>query len=96
MTLTITSARGDARTQSPELTSAKRAAVHVGATCLRDGEIGRVGLEVEAHCFDLTDPMRRPGWAELSAVIAGLPPLPGGSAVTVEPGGAVELSGPPA
>jgi glutamate--cysteine ligase len=96
MTLTITSARGDARTQSPELTSAKRAAVHVGANCLRDGEIGRVGLEVEAHCFDLTDPMRRPGWAELSAVIAGLPPLPGGSAVTVEPGGAVELSGPPA
>ena len=23
------------------------------------------GLEVEAHCFDLADPMRRPGWAEL-------------------------------
>lgn len=96
MTLTITSARGDARTQSPELTSAKSAAVHVGANCLRDGEVGRVGLEVEAHCFDLADPMRRPGWAELSAVIAGLPRLPGGSAVTVEPGGAVELSGPPA
>jgi glutamate--cysteine ligase len=28
-------------------------------------------------------------------VIADVPPLPGGSAITVEPGGAVELSGPP-
>ena len=57
--------------------------------------MGRVGLEVEAHCFDLADPMRRPDWAELSDAIAGVPPLPGGSAITVEPGGAVELSGPP-
>jgi len=39
--------------------------------------------------------MRRPGWAELKDTIAGVPPLPGGSAITVEPGGAVELSGPP-
>ena len=38
---------------------------------------------------------RRPGWDELTTVIAALPPLPGGSVVTVEPGGAVELSGPP-
>ncbi len=57
--------------------------------------MGRVGLEVEAHCFDLADPMRRPAWAELKDAIAGVPPLPGGSAITVEPGGAVELSGPP-
>jgi glutamate--cysteine ligase len=54
-----------------------------------------VGLELEAHCFDLRDPWRRPGWDELSDVIAAVGPLPGGSAVTVEPGGAIELSGPP-
>ena len=36
-----------------------------------------------------------PGWDELTDVIASVPPLPGGSAITVEPGGAVELSGPP-
>jgi glutamate--cysteine ligase len=78
-----------------ELTSAYSAALHIGESCLADGPAGRVGLEVEAHCFDLADPMRRPEWEELKDAIAGVPPLPGGSAITVEPGGAVELSGPP-
>ena len=50
---------------------------------------------MEAHCFDPADPYRRPSWDEITDVIEQLPPLPGGSAVTVEPGGAVELSGPP-
>lgn len=90
MTFTITS-----EVDQAQLTSAAGAALHIGDTCLQDGPVGKVGLEVEAHCYDLADPMRRPTWAELSDVIAGLPPLPGGSAVTVEPGGAVELSGPP-
>ena len=70
-------------------------AAAIAASCLHDGPVGTVGLEVEAHCFDLTDPMRRPGWEELSVLIAAAPALPGGSAFTVEPGGAVELSGPP-
>lgn len=78
------------------LTGSSDAGAHVAQRCLADSPAGRVGLELEAHCFDLGDPLRRPGWDELSAVIAGLPPLPGGSAVSVEPGGAVELSGPPA
>ncbi|MGV0743002.1 ergothioneine biosynthesis glutamate--cysteine ligase EgtA [Mycolicibacterium sp. XJ870] len=78
-----------------EFTSAEQAAAHIGAHCLQDGPVGRVGLEIEAHCFDLTDPLRRPHWDELSAAIAEVPPLPGGSRITVEPGGAVELSGPP-
>jgi glutamate--cysteine ligase len=90
MTFTITSEVEDAH-----LTSASRAALHIGATCLQDGPVGLVGLEVEAHCFDLSDPMRRPDWAELTDAIAGMPTLPGGSVVTIEPGGAVELSGPP-
>jgi glutamate--cysteine ligase len=55
-----------------------------------------VGLEIEAHCYDHSDPSRRPAWNELMAVIAEVPELPGGSRITVEPGGAVELSGPPA
>lgn len=70
-------------------------AAAIAASCLHDGPVGTVGLEVEAHCFDLTDPMRRPGWEELSVLIAAAPALTGGSAITVEPGGAVELSGPP-
>ncbi len=64
--------------------------------CLTDGPQGRVGLEVESHCYDPGNPGRRPGWTEIGAVLATLPELPGGSAVTVEPGGAVELSSPPA
>lgn len=71
-------------------------AAAIAADCLRDGPIGKVGLEIEAHCFDITDPLRRPGWDELSEIISTVPALPGGSAITVEPGGAVELSGPPA
>ena len=78
-----------------ELTSAESAALHVGGSCLTHGPVGQVGLEIEAHCFDLAEPMRRPSWDQLSAIIADLPSLPGGSRVTVEPGGAVELSGPP-
>jgi glutamate--cysteine ligase len=76
------------------LDSSSAAALHVAGLALSDGPLGRVGLEVEAHCFDLADPRRRPSWDEITAVIEALPALPGGSAVTVEPGGAVELSGP--
>jgi glutamate--cysteine ligase len=77
------------------LTSANSAALTIGESCLTDGPVGRVGLEIEAHCFDLAHPSRRPGWDEITGVIAGIGALPGGSPITVEPGGAVELSGPP-
>jgi glutamate--cysteine ligase len=78
-----------------ELADSQDAARRIGADCLVDGPVGRVGLEIEAHCFDVSDPSRRPGWDELTEVIAQVPPMPGGSPITVEPGGAVELSGPP-
>ena len=94
----MTTATSDMRGAHPdttELLSAYSAALHVGGDCLWDGPVGKVGLEIEAHCFDLSDPMRRPTWDKLSEVIATVPTLPGGSAITVEPGGAVELSGPP-
>src|SRR6202012_5707683 len=76
--------------------SASAAAQHIAETCLADGSVGRVGLEIEAHCYDPTDPYRRPTWDEITEVLESLPSMPGGSVVTVEPGGAVELSGPPA
>jgi glutamate--cysteine ligase len=82
-------------TAGTELTSANSAALMIGESCLTDGPVGRVGLEIEAHCFDLADPSRRPAWDEITGVIAGIGALPGGSPITVEPGGAVELSGPP-
>ena len=57
MIFTITS-----EVENAQLTSAYAAARHIGETCLQDGPVGPVGLEVEAHCFDLADPIRRPGW----------------------------------
>lgn len=100
MTFAVTSQPGRARSGPAAgervLTSSSSAALQIAGDSLEDGPIGRVGLELEAHCFDLRDPRRRPEWAELNDVIATVGPLPGGSAVTVEPGGAVELSGPPA
>jgi len=77
------------------LTTLASATDHIVANCLADTAVGPVGIELEAHCFDVDDPNRRPDWEELCATIESLPPLPGGSIVTVEPGGAVELSGPP-
>jgi glutamate--cysteine ligase len=79
-----------------QLSSASAAAQHIADTCLTDGPVGRVGLEVEAHCYDPAEPLRRPTWDEITEILQSLPPMPGGSLVTVEPGGAVELSGPPA
>ncbi|MGK2879571.1 MAG: ergothioneine biosynthesis glutamate--cysteine ligase EgtA [Mycobacterium sp.] len=78
-----------------ELTSAASSAQYIADACLRDGPLGSVGLEIEAHCFDLANPHLRPGWDQINDVIAGVPALPGRSAITLEPGGAVELSGPP-
>jgi glutamate--cysteine ligase len=98
MTNTITTERDEGHPGPPsdtELTSANEAVSYIIANCLTDGPVGRVGLEIEAHCFDTADPLRRPAWDELTAVVAGVPALPGGSLITLEPGGAVELSGPP-
>lgn len=78
-----------------ELPDSAAAARYVADACLVDGPLGRVGLEVEAHCHDMTVPSRRPRWEEITEVIGSLAPLPGGSRLTVEPGGAIELSGPP-
>ncbi|MCV7091286.1 ergothioneine biosynthesis glutamate--cysteine ligase EgtA [Mycobacterium interjectum] len=79
-----------------EMVDSAAAAKYIAEGCLIDGPLRRIGLELEGHCHDLTDPHRRPGWDEITGVLERLPALPGGSVVTVEPGGAVELSGPPA
>lgn len=96
MAFAVASQLDDTRLADGELTSSSAAAQYITNTCLSDAPLGRVGLEIEAHCFDPAVPHRRPGWDEITDVIASLPALPGASAVTVEPGGAVELSGPPA
>ncbi|SNT00290.1 glutamate--cysteine ligase [Geodermatophilus pulveris] len=80
------------RTAALELDAA---VAHVTAAALREGPAGRVGLELEAHLVDLDAPASRVPWARVSGLVAALPALPGGSRVTLEPGGQVELSTPP-
>ncbi len=78
-----------------EMADSAAAANYIAEACLLDGPVRCVGLELEGHCHDAADPYRRPSWDEITDVLDSLPTLPGGSVVTVEPGGAVELSGPP-
>ncbi len=96
MASAVASQLDHARPAESKLASSSAAAQYITDSCLSDGPVGRVGLEVEAHCYDPADPQRRPTWDEITDVLKSLPAMPGGSVVTVEPGGAVELSGPPA
>jgi glutamate--cysteine ligase len=68
---------------------------HIIGTALTESVGGRVGLELEFHLVDLREPDRRPSWAQVQSLAAGLPTMPSGSSVTVEPGGQLELSTPP-
>jgi glutamate--cysteine ligase len=92
---TTASQLDSARQADTEIAGSAAAAEYIADGCLVDGPLGRVGVEMEAHCCDPSDPIRRPSWDEITDVLEWLSPLPGGSVVTVEPGGAVELSGPP-
>ncbi|WP_460808086.1 ergothioneine biosynthesis glutamate--cysteine ligase EgtA [Nocardioides salsibiostraticola] len=71
------------------------ATTYIAAAALSESPGGRVGLELEFHLVDLVTPQRRPEWAEVTALVAGLPAMPAHSSVTLEPGGQVELSTPP-
>jgi len=95
MTFTVTSPGSPSELEARRMVNSVDVAQYIAGASLTDGPVGQVGLEIEAHCFDRTDLRRRPTWTEITDIISALPPLPGGSAVTVEPGGAVELSGPP-
>ncbi len=55
----------------------------------------RVGIEVEWLTFCLGDSLRRAPFSAVSEAVAVCGPLPGGSRVTFEPGGQVELSSKP-
>ena len=63
---------------------------------LEDSGIGPVGLEIETHLVDLDAPGDRVPWPRVEAMLAVARTAAGRNAVTVEPGGQLELSGPPA
>lgn len=58
------------------------------------GGTGRVGIECEFLVYSVADPAAAPDPLVLTDATSGLA-LPGGSALTLEPGGQVELSTPP-
>ncbi|ORB58353.1 ergothioneine biosynthesis glutamate--cysteine ligase EgtA [Mycobacteroides saopaulense] len=77
------------------LSNADEAAEHIARQAFADAQVGTVGLELESHTVELTVPHRRVAWNRLGEIADSVPDLPGSSAITFEPGGAVELSGPP-
>ncbi|OIN78259.1 ergothioneine biosynthesis glutamate--cysteine ligase EgtA [Mycobacterium malmoense] len=93
--MTLAAISAAAQPDTAEIADSSAAAHYIADGCLRDSPVRCVGLEMEGHCHDPADPYRRPSWDEISEVLGVLPALPGGSRITVEPGGAVELSGPP-
>jgi glutamate--cysteine ligase len=64
---------------------------HVGAQ-LRLGDPRSVGAELELFAVDRVAPGVRPAFARVERALAGVAPLPGGSVLSREPGGQVELS----
>jgi glutamate--cysteine ligase len=87
-------ATSSTRQAAPPLTL-EAARAHVAGRALTATAVGPVGLELEFHLVDLDAPDVRVPWARVRAAVEALPVLPGGSRVTLEPGGQVELSGPP-
>lgn len=90
----------------PVLRGRSEAEAHVGMTCFKLGPPRLVGAELELLVYHREDPHRRPALDDLAAALgehaptsiapqSPALPLPGGSQVTVEPGGQVELSSSP-
>jgi ergothioneine biosynthesis glutamate--cysteine ligase EgtA len=76
------------------LVDADAARAHIARRALTPRPIGQVGLELEVHLVDLGRPQRRPDWATVQQLVANAGALPGGSRITAEPGGQLELSTP--
>jgi ergothioneine biosynthesis glutamate--cysteine ligase EgtA len=76
-------------------TALEDAVEQVTRAALHPGPVGTVGLELEGHLVDLETPERRVSWPRIRGIADDVGPLPGGSRITLEPGGQVELSGPP-
>jgi glutamate--cysteine ligase len=62
---------------------------------LSESAIGPVGLEIESHLVDLDSVGDSVSWDRVDAMVKVLDAAPGQSKVSVEPGGQLELSGPP-
>ncbi|MFL6052916.1 MAG: ergothioneine biosynthesis glutamate--cysteine ligase EgtA [Actinoallomurus sp.] len=83
----------DAENDAP--LSVEDAYEHVWGSALADSAVGTVGLELEAHVVDLGVVAEPVGWDRVEPLPANARTAAGRSSVTREPGGQLELSGPP-
>jgi glutamate--cysteine ligase len=88
----MTANRASTLTPTIDPTAAR---AHVASAALAPSPVGPVGLELEFHLVDLGQPERAVTWPELSELIDAIDALPLQSSITTEPGGQLELSGPP-
>jgi glutamate--cysteine ligase len=68
---------------------------HTCSVALEDSAPGTVGLEIESHLVDLDSVADPVSWARVEGLTPVIGAVAGPSSVTVEPGGQIELSGPP-
>jgi glutamate--cysteine ligase len=91
----LNAAAHDAADQAEPLTIEDAYCRSRGAA-LADSQIGQVGLEIETHLVDLDSVAGAVAWDRVEPIPGIVGAVGGRSAVSLEPGGQVELSGPPA
>ncbi|MFG1911463.1 glutamate-cysteine ligase family protein [Kribbella sp. NPDC048928] len=75
--------------------SVPEACEYVWRSALTDSTVGAIGLELESHVVDLDNIVRPVDWGALDPLPAEVRAAAGTSSVSREPGGQLELSGPP-
>lgn len=68
---------------------------HIRGVCFKTGPPGTVGAETEWFVVDAADPAAHVPAGRVRALVAGAGTPPGGSRITYEPGGQLELSSAP-
>jgi glutamate--cysteine ligase len=85
---------GEVRVSQNTLPDAGSVHAHVGMICFKTGPPHHVGIELEWLLSSISHPDRHVASHVLHEVVGDLAPMPGGSRVTLEPGGQLELSSP--
>jgi glutamate--cysteine ligase len=67
----------------------------VGQSYVQAASLGRVGIELEWIVVAANDPLEPVAHDTVRSIAGAVGPLPGGSRITFEPGGQIELSSPP-
>jgi glutamate--cysteine ligase len=94
--MTVPNAVADDALDQAEPLTVDAAYVRSHQAALTPSVIGAVGLEIETHLVDLGCVAERVTWDRVDPMPPAVRAAAGRSAITLEPGGQLELSGPPA